>query len=274
MKNRKPFWELKQAATSPDTLEMYIYGDVEGDYFDWWTWSMVESETSANHFRNELAKYPDAKQINLYVNSYGGSVYEAMAIRNQLKRHPAYKTAYVDGFACSAASFILTGCDKVVMYSNTMQMIHNMWNVVVGNAKQLRKGADDLDVIMAGNRQAYLEKSNGKITEEKLIELLDAESWLTAQQCIDYGFADEILGQEADLTEAKQMLQKMNKTLEQHLSYNKALAAQVREFTQKTEPPNPPEPPTPPVPLDPEPPAPPPEPQENKPMKFMAALFR
>lgn len=211
MKKLKPMWEIKQS-TNPDNLDMYIYGDVEGDYFDWWTWDMVESETSANHFRNELAKYPDAKNINLYVNSYGGSVYEAMSIRNQLKRHPAYVTAYVDGFACSAASFILTGCDKVVMYSNTMQMIHNMWNVAVGNAKQLRKAADDLDVIMEGNRRAYLEKSNGKITEEKLIELLDAESWLTAQQCIDYGLADEILGQEADLTGAMQMLQKVNKT--------------------------------------------------------------
>lgn len=266
MKKLKPMWEIKQS-TNPDNLDMYIYGDVEGDYFDWWTWDMVESETSANHFRNELAKYPDAKNINLYVNSYGGSVYEAMSIRNQLKRHPAYVTAYVDGFACSAASFILTGCDKVVMYSNTMQMIHNMWNVAVGNAKQLRKAADDLDVIMEGNRRAYLEKSNGKITEEKLIELLDAESWLTAQQCIDYGLADEILGQEADLTGAMQMLQKVNKTFEQHLSYNKALAAQVREFAQKKEPPA----------ADPIPdPVPEPtlKPQENKTMKFMAALFR
>lgn len=258
----KKIWELKQA-TSPDTLDMYIYGDVEGDYFDWWTWNMVESETSANHFRNELAKYPNVTQINLYVNSFGGYVYEAMAIRNQLKRHPANKTAYVDGFACSAASFILTGCDKVVMYSNTMQMIHNMLNGVYGNAKQLRKAADDLDTIMEGNRQAYLEKSNGKISDEKLIELLDAETWLTAAQCIEYGFADEILGQEADLTKAKQMLQKMNTTLEQHLSYNKALAAQVKEFAQKTEPPTPPAPPDPPEP-----------PKENKTMKLMAALFR
>lgn len=264
---KKKLWELKQS-TSPDTLDMYIYGDVEGDYFDWWEWTMVESETSANHFRTELAKYPDAKQINLYVNSYGGSVYEAMAIRNQLKRHPANKVAYVDGFACSAASFILTACDKVVMYSNTMQMIHNMWNCVCGNATQLRKAADDLDAIMAGNRQAYLEKSNGKITEEKLIELLDDETWLTAAQCVEYGLADEILGQEADLTEAEQMLQKMNKTLKQQLSYNKALAAQYKEMakglTQKPEP------------IEPEPtPDPNPEPpRENKTQKLMAALFR
>lgn len=256
----KSTWELKQSTTDTSTLDMYIYGDVQADYFDWWEWQEVESETSANHFRNELAKYPDIKNINLYVNSFGGSVYEAMSIRNQLKRHCAFVTAYVDGFACSAASFILTGCDKVIMYSNTMQMIHNMWNVVAGNARQLRKAADDLDVIMQGNRQAYLEKSNGKITEEKLIELLDAESWLTAAQCLEYGFCDEIIAQEADLTEAKQLLQKVNKSFEQQLSYNRALAAQARELTQSII-----------VPKQPE--TSPNEPKENKTIKLMAALF-
>lgn len=235
MKNKRT-WELKQSTNDNSTLEMYIYGDVQGDYFDWWEWQQIESETSANYFRNELAQYSDINNINLYVNSYGGSVFEAMSIRNQLKRHSAFVTGYVDGFACSAASFILTGCDKVIMYSNTMQMIHNMWNVVAGNANQLRKAADDLDVIMQGNRQAYLEKSNGKITEDKLIELLDSDTWLTASECIEYGLADEIISKEVDLTEAKQLLQKMNKTLDQQLSYNRALVSQIKEYTQGANP--------------------------------------
>ncbi|SHJ64257.1 ATP-dependent protease ClpP, protease subunit [Clostridium amylolyticum] len=262
MKEVKTIWGLKQSASDPSTLDMYIYGNVEGDYIDWWEWQKVQSETSANHFRNELAKYPDVKNINLYVNSYGGSVYEAMPIRNQLKRHGAYVTGYVDGFACSAASFILTACDKVIMYSNTMQMIHNMWNVVAGNAKQLRKEADDLDAIMEGNRKAYLEKSNGKITEEKLIELLDAETWLTAAQCLEYGLCDEIVAKEVDLTEAKQLLQKVNKSFEQQLSYNKALVAQARELSQSFGAKNSEN--TPPTPN---------EPKENKNIKLMAALF-
>ncbi|ABO51115.1 peptidase S14, ClpP [Desulforamulus reducens MI-1] len=257
----KRTWELKQAAT-PDTLEMYIYGDVKSDYFDWWTWDMVESETSANHFRNELAKYPDVKEIKIFINSYGGSVFEGTAIYSQLRRHPAQKTVYIDGFACSVASVIAMAGDRVIMPKNTMMMIHNAWNIVAGNATQLRKAADDLDTIMAGNRQSYLQKSNGKITEEKLIELLDAETWLTAEQCIEYGFADELLEKDADLTEAKQLLQKMNKTLEQQLSYNRAIAVQFRELAkepiQKTPPSEPP----------PEPP------KENKTIKFMAALFR
>ncbi len=83
-------------------------------------------KTSAEFFREELAKYQNVSEIRLYVNSYGGYVYEAMSIRNQLKRYPAKVIGFVDGFACSAASFILTGCDEVRMYSNTMQMIHEM----------------------------------------------------------------------------------------------------------------------------------------------------
>ena len=57
-------WKLKQSAV-PGALDMYIYGYVEPDSYDWWTDEVIESETSANHFRNELAKYPDIQQINI-----------------------------------------------------------------------------------------------------------------------------------------------------------------------------------------------------------------
>lgn len=257
----KRIWELKQSA-QPDTLDMYIYGFVEGDGYDWWTGEVIESETSANHFKNELAKYPDVKFINLYINSNGGDVMEAMGIRNQLKRHPAFVTGYVDGFACSAASFILTACDKVVMYSNTMQMLHLMWQWCCGNYKELRKAADNLEQISIGNRQAYLEKSNGKLTEEKIIEILDNETWLTAEQCLEYGLADEIISETKDLTKAQEIAQKVNKTLEQQISYNRALVALKQEFDKQ-----PKEPPKDPDPV-PEPP------KENKPVKLMAALLR
>lgn len=264
MKARKRMWELKQSA-QPDTLEMYIYGDVESDYFDWWNWEVIESETSAEHFRKELANHPDVKQINIYVNTLGGSVFEAMAIRNQLKRHPAHKTAYIDGFACSAGSFIVTACDEVLMYSNTMQMLHDMKVGVFGNSRELRKAAVDNDARMEGNRQAYLEKSGGKITEEKLTEIMEAETWLTARECLEYGLCDRILEQEADLTAAKQMLQAVNKSMEQQLSYNRALAAKFREMTQYKHT-------VPPVPES--APVPDPKPRQNKQQKLLAALFR
>ena len=268
----KQMWELKQAAQA-DTLDLFIYGDIEDIDIDWTTWSIVQSENSAKFFKEALAAHPDVKQINVYVNSPGGYVMEAMAIRNQLKRHPANVTGYVDGIAASAASFILTACDQVKMYSNTMQMVHNMWSIAIGNAKELHKAATDLEIIMTGNRKAYLEKAGGKLTEEKLIELLDAETWLTAEQCLEYGLADEIIAEEKDLTAAKQMMQKMNTTMEQQINYNKSLAAQLRELAEPIEK----------IEVEPieevvepiiEAIEPIEEPKENKTLKFLEALMR
>lgn len=269
MKNKR-MWQIKQSA-NPNTLDMHIYGNVEGDHYDWWRDELIESETSARHFKEELAKYEGITQINIYINSYGGSVFEGTAIYSQLKRHAAYKTIYVDGFACSIASVIAMAGDKVIMPANTMMMIHNVMQGAFGNSEQLRKSADNLDVICEGNRQAYIQKSNGKITEEKLIELLKTDTWLTAKQCLEYGFADELLENEVDLTDAKQMLQKVNLTMEQQINYNKALVAQARELLQvaKPEPQELQEPQLIVEPIAPE------EPQQttNKPLDMMRAVF-
>ena len=228
-------WELKQAA-EPSVLDLYIYGDVEGDGYDWWTDEVIRSETSANTFRETLAKYPNVTQINVYINSYGGSVFEGTAIYNQLRRHPAHKTVYVDGFACSIASVIAMAGDEVVMPRNTMMMIHNMWMGAVGNAAQLRKAADDLDVINAAGHQAYLQKAGDKLDEDQLTAMMDAETWLTAQQCIDLGLADRFAEQDADLTNATQMLQKANLQMEQRVTIQKSLAAQLRQLSDRPEP--------------------------------------
>lgn len=222
-------WKFKQKAEdNPKVVDLYIYGDVEGDREDWWG-DKISSDTSATTFKKQLAQYCSAEQINLYVNTCGGDVIEAMAIRNQLKRCTAKVTAFVDGIAASAGAFILTGCDEVKMYSNTMQMIHNMWTCVCGNANELRKEADDLDKMMEGNRQAFLEKSNGKLTEDKLIELLDGESWLTAQECFDYGLCDEIIEENVDMSKAEQLLQHENLSLQQRINSHKALKQLLNE---------------------------------------------
>lgn len=228
MSRRKRMWELKQAVEG--TLELYIYGDVEGDCYDWWTDEIVESETSANHFRDELARYPNARQINIYINSYGGSVFEGTAVYNQLRRHPAHKTVYIDGFACSIASVIAMAGDTIVMPKNALMMIHNMWMGVCGNAAELRKAADDLDVINAAGRSAYLTKAGDKLSEEKLAEMMDAETWLTAEQCIEFGLADEYGERDADLQNAAQIINKSAMNIEQRIAVHKSLAAQLRQL--------------------------------------------
>ena len=190
------FWEFRQDAKKQDTLELYVYSTVERD--GWW-----ETETSAKHFRDELAKHPNAKEIKVYINSLGGSVMEGIAIYNQLKRHPAHVTVQIDGFACSIASVIAMAGDTVIMPKNAVMMVHNAWSYAIGNAAQLRKAADDLEVVNNASKQAYLEKAGGKLTGEKLTELLDAETYLSAEQCIELGLADTF-GEEDEPDESNQ----------------------------------------------------------------------
>lgn len=186
--------QVMDVKQSGDALEIFIYDDIEADGYDWWSRETIESETSAKAIGAMLEQNADAKEIRMYVNSRGGSVLEAMGIRAHLLRHSAEKkTAYVDGWAASAASFILTACDEIVMLHGSVQMLHAMWAIVAGNADQLRKAADDLDRMMAGNRQIYLERSGDKLTEDELIQIMEAESWLTADECIQYGLADRIM---------------------------------------------------------------------------------
>lgn len=223
----RKMWDIRQSAELPSRLDMYIYGSVESDYYDWWG-DKHESETSAEHFREELARYPDVKEINIYINSLGGSVFEGTAIYNQLKRHPAHKTVYVDGFACSIASVIAMAGDKIIMPKNTMMMIHDPWTHAVGNAAQLRKQADDLDAVAEASRQAYLQKAGEKLSEEALIEMLKAETYLTAEKCVEYGLADEY-GDDIDLEAAKKALEGDTQALQQSAELKK-LRAQVAEL--------------------------------------------
>ena len=183
----------------PNTYDMYIYDDVAArGKFDWETWTEMPSETSAKYFRDKLSEIPADAVINLYINSNGGEVKEGVGIYNQLKRHGAKVNGIVDGNAYSVAFLILMACDHKTMNLGTSALVHNMWTIVAGNAKTLRKEADDLDKLMESNRQIFLEASGGKITEEKLIELMDAETFLTPDECLEYGFIDEVNRQQEE----------------------------------------------------------------------------
>lgn len=188
--NNKLLYNIKMSASQQDTADIYIYSDIEPDTENWWG-DKKSSETSAETFRQKLAEVGNVANINLYINSQGGSCMEGNGIYSQLKRHKAFKTAYIDGFACSEASVIPMACDKIVMSNNAIMMIHNAWTVAIGNSKELRKQADDLEVMNVAFRQAYLNRFKG--TEKELITLLDNETYLTAKDCIKYGLADEII---------------------------------------------------------------------------------
>lgn len=213
----KPIYLIKQA-TEPNTVDLYIYDDVEGDSQDWWTGETIPSDTSANSIKQQLDAAGNVQQINVFINSYGGEVKEGLGIYNLLKRNPAQKTVYIDGFACSIASVIAMAGDKIIMGPNTLMMIHHAAMGVFGNSDDLRKAANDIDVIDSASCSSYLTKAGDKLNQETLTQLLDAQTWLNAEQCLQYGLADEIAGKEDPTIIAAQQRfkQSIKEQIEQH----------------------------------------------------------
>lgn len=181
--NKKKFWEMKMSADGAG--EIFIYGDIVSYRWD-------EEDTTSNSFKDDLDSLGDVSTINLYINSPGGSVFEGVAIHNMLKRHKAKINVYVDALAASIASVIAMAGDTIFMPKNAMMMIHNPWTVAMGNSKELRKVADDLDRISVSAIETYLQKAGDKLEEEKLKQMLDDETWLSADDAYQYGLCDVV----------------------------------------------------------------------------------
>ena len=146
-------------------------------------------------FRKSNVPLKDANQNKKGVLIYKegmtvSEVAEGLAIYNALKNHKAKVKTYVDGFACSIASVIFMAGDERIVNKSSLLMIHNAWTFAEGNAEALRKQADDLDIITSASISAYLERVN--ISENQLKKLMDAETWLKPEECLEMGFATSI----------------------------------------------------------------------------------
>lgn len=206
--------------------KLYIYDDVTAyGTFNWNTWNFDESKTSAKYFRDQLEAIPDGSTIELHINSNGGSVKEGVAIYSQLKKKECKKVGYVDGVAYSVAFLILQACDERIMGLGTSALVHNMWMSIEGNAKELRKAADDLDVLMESNRQIFLAHSN--LEEQQLIDMMEKETILTPDECLEYGLIDKVDSYQADERDVQQRLvervQQLSGMIAQQKSFREVL---------------------------------------------------
>ncbi len=170
-------WNLSRTG---DTLEITIYGEIGADWFT--------GESTDKQIAQQLQDNRDAAFINVHINSDGGDVFAGIAIFNMLRAHGAVITCFVEGIAASAAS-IIAMAGKTVMGTGAMIMVHNPLAIVAGGADELRTLADALDKIKDSLVAIYVEKT-GK-TAAELGALLDAETWMTADEAIEMGFADE-----------------------------------------------------------------------------------
>lgn len=128
--------------------------------------------------------------IALHINSPGGDVFTARAMVAAISSHPANITAYVDGLAASAASYVAIACDSVVMQAGSIMMVHRASSIVWGNSDNMIEMADLLDKIDGTIVADYVRKT-GK-TSEEMLALMTAETWMTADEALANGFADSI----------------------------------------------------------------------------------
>lgn len=173
-----PTWyAIENKADATNEVEVSIYDEIG-------SWGV-----GANKFVSDLKKI-DAKKINLRLNTPGGEVFDGTAIFNALRDHPADIVVHIDGLAASAGSFIAMSGDEIRMADNAYMMIHNGRGGVMGEAKDMRAYADVLEKINNNIAQMYADRT-GK-TKEHFSELMNAETWFTAEEALAQGLIDTI----------------------------------------------------------------------------------
>jgi len=148
---------------------------------------------SADDFIHDLSNIK-ASKITLRVNSPGGDVFDGIAIFNAVNRHKAEITAYVDGLAASAASFIVMAADTLVMSPHSQMMIHDAHGLALGPADDMRKMADILDKSSDNIAAIYAKRAGGTVEEWRA--LMKGETWLSDQEAVAMGLADRVDGEE------------------------------------------------------------------------------
>ena len=184
-KIKTKFWNIMKNEEE-NSADMILYGTIGSD--EWW------DDICDKTFKEDIANLGEVENINLHINSPGGSVFAAVAIANTLKNHKAKVTAYIDGLAASAATIITSACDVVKMPKNALFMIHNPLTWAYGNKQELEKTGILLDKVKDSILETYLAKAKDK-TKEELSALMDEEKWFNAEEAKEYGFIDEIVGE-------------------------------------------------------------------------------
>jgi ATP-dependent Clp protease protease subunit len=174
-----PWYEIK-AETATGRAEIFIFGVIVDFKWD-------EEDVTAKEFVDAIKNLGD---IDLHINSPGGSVPAGNAIYNALRRHRGNVDVYIDGLAASMASIVAMGGNRVIMPANAMLMIHDPLSFAFGNAADMRKMAETLDKFKTGMVAAYRDKSG--LEESEIERLMSDETWITASGALEMGFADEI----------------------------------------------------------------------------------
>lgn len=165
------------AKTNAET-EIDLYGEIG-------FWGVT-----ARDFRAALDQV-DTPKLILNINSPGGDVFDGIAIYNDLLAHKSYVVVRVTGVAASAASLIAMAGDTIEIAENAFFMIHNAWSVAVGDARVMTSKAKLLSKIDNEIADTYAARTGGDLADIK--QQMDDETWLSGDEAVDQGFADEVI---------------------------------------------------------------------------------
>ena len=221
----KQFLSVKnETLTSAD---LFFYGDIVSDW--WGAWNDTDQYPEAIR---EFLKGCEGKDLNIYINSAGGSVFAGIAIYNMLSRHKGFKTVHVDGMAASIASVIALAGDRVIVPSNAFLMIHKPWAECTGNADDCRKMADDLDAVEAGILNVYKAHLAEGATIEDIQRMVAEETWLNGEEAAKY-FAVESGEAKAYAAKITETVQTYGKIPDQIIKSAQAARDNTAEMREK-----------------------------------------
>lgn len=210
------FWAKANGKKS----ELYLYDYIGADFFG--------EGITAQSVTDAMKEFAPKSEVDVFVNSPGGSVFEGIAIYNILRRWDGKKTVHIDGIAASIASVVAMAGDAIEIADNGMVMIHDPWGVAFGTAEDMRKTADSIDKVRDVILGTYVARTGGKAAE--ISAWMTAETWMTADEAVERKFATVKVEQKAIKAEFT-MLSKFKNTpepLKRQATDSRALVDRMR----------------------------------------------
>lgn len=175
---------MLEVRNEAEIAEIYLSGtiidDEDGGWIESWTSKSTGYEFPAK-LKAQLEGVKD-KELEIHINSYGGSVFAGVAMANFIANHKPKTTCIIDGIAASIASQIFFSADVCKIPTNGYLMLHRPFTYAEGNAEDLRKAAEILDTIQNGLETTYQKKALDGVKAEDIKEMINAEKWLTGAE--------------------------------------------------------------------------------------------
>lgn len=181
----EPFWTFRNAAnTESGEAELEFNGPIS-------EYSWGDDVITPKKFKEDLYKFGLGGPVTVMMNSGGGDIFAASVIRTYLQEYPGKVTVDIIGLAASAATIVMTGASHIRIRESAWMMIHDPATIAWGNIEEIKKTLDVMKTLKDGIVDSYATKT--KLEKDKLSRMMTDETWMTAREAVNLGFADEVV---------------------------------------------------------------------------------